>query len=144
MPKHTLILKARHICCAHLGPRSSTLHVAAHLVPHGSTFGMSRHACNPTATARRRGRWAWSLSKAQIRPAAPVRNTYCSRSIELSTWERIIISVTSGSEQRTLYTQVPCLCICSVNSINMRPRTVVWQRKTLCIAAYLLHGFREK
>lgn len=85
VPKHILILKARHICCAHLGPRSSTLHVAAHLVPHGSTLGMSRHACNPTAKARRRGRWAWNLSKAQILPAAPVRNTYCSRPTELST-----------------------------------------------------------
>lgn len=80
---HTLILKATHICCAHLRPHGSTLHVAAHLGPHGSTLDMSWHACNPTAAqACRRERWAWNLSKAQIRPDTPVKE-YCSRPTEL-------------------------------------------------------------
>ena len=105
---------------------------------------MSWHACNPPAKARRPGRWAWNLSKAQIRPAAPVRNTDCSRPIEISTWGRIPISVTSGSEQPTLYTQVPCLCTCSFNLINMCPSSVVWQRKVLCVAAYFIYGIQKK
>ena len=128
------------MCCANLGPRSSTLHVAAHMGTHGSALGMWWHACNPTAAqARRRGRLAWNLSTAQIRPAEQVRNNYRSKPIELYTGGRIPILITSGQEQRHFTSTF--LCICSVNSINTCPSSVVAKERHFALQCTFYAGF---
>jgi hypothetical protein len=82
----TYVVNTWDLAAAHCTSRHTWVLMVAHLV------------CRGTPVTQRRGRWAWNLSKAQIRPSAPIWNSYCCRPIELSTWGRIPVLVTSGHE----------------------------------------------